>query len=117
MKFVLGLLFLGCACFAVIVFLQVRARIEYEYIGCQHSMTKIGEALSLYASDHDNHYPVALTELQPDYLPHIPGCYSSEKPYRYKPTKDSFRVECEGPHPTAPHLPYVESVKVSVSTK
>ncbi|MBI3927914.1 MAG: hypothetical protein HY319_20400 [Armatimonadetes bacterium] len=111
MKFVLGVLLLGCAGFVFIVFAQVDARIENEYIGCRNSLAAIGDALKLYSDDHGNHYPADLTELQPDYLSHVPRCYSSEKPYRYRSSSDGFRVECEGPHPTAPHLPYVDSGK------
>lgn len=83
-------------------FATARVTTQVNYIGCQEFVTRIGEALRKYHLENNGRYPAALEELTPKYLPYVPTCHSSEKPYEYKVTGKEFLVSCAGPHSGVP---------------
>lgn len=96
-------LLVAAALLAVVAyFAQARVATQVNYIGCQEFVTRIGEALRKYHLEHDGSYPTTLAELSPKYLPYVPTCHSSEKPYDYKVTDKEFLVSCPGPHSGVP---------------
>lgn len=83
-------------------FAKARVTTQVNYIGCQEFVTRIGEALRKYHLDQGGSFPATLQELTPKYLPYIPVCHSSEKPYEYKVNGKEFVVNCAGPHSGVP---------------
>ncbi len=78
---------------------------------CQSNLKQIATALEMYATDHNGHYPKALSELIPTYLDNIPSCPAAgEETYsagyregaaasgNVHDWPDYYRVVCFGAH-------------------
>lgn len=86
----------------------LRARAQGQFTQCQANCKNIGTALEMYSTDNAGHYPTtAMTQLQPDYLRHIPECasagtntvYTSSYTANFNP--DAYTFWCAGTNHSA----------------
>lgn len=83
---------------------MARAKNDGQLTGCKSNLKNFGTALEMWATDHEGHYPISLSELSPDYLRVIMSCpahgkdtYSST--YKSSSNPDHFELNCSGGHP------------------
>ena len=108
--------FLAILAFSVLVVFvaYTTAGRQGDLIGCQAFLTRLGGDLAQYARDNGGRYPASLQELVPKYIPNVPQCPRSEKPYLYEHTEAGFKVSCLGHHPgLKPGNPYTDSGRVA----
>lgn len=87
-----------------------------DLIACQAFLTHLGGDLAQYAKDNGGRYPASLQDLVPKYVPSVPQCPRSDKPYLYEHTDAGFKVSCQGHHPgLKPGNPYVDTERVATA--
>ncbi|MBQ7528841.1 hypothetical protein IJT10_02915 [bacterium] len=75
-----------------------KKQMEEDLKTCSDNLKQIGTACELYATDHKEHYPKTIEELQPKYMATIPTCPVHDTSYVYTSQKDpdSYEVYCPG---------------------
>ena len=87
---------------------------SYQESECGAQLKTVGTALEVYSTEHQGHYPQALSQLVPRYLPAIPLCPTAKRDtysagYQVGMDPDRYRVCCTGTHHFTENLPAYSS--------